>query len=195
MKTILCFLCLCSTVFALQNATIIGPTQIEEGQQPIYTLKLTEEPGSNISVFLSIEHIDTTTGDFEEDELVPAGFVFFAGQTEKTFTLKLKDDSVAELPEEFKIIYTSSGISNSGKGPRIKIGYPIGDSNKDGVFNSSDLILVLAAGQYEDCVTGNSTWETGDWNDDGEFDSSDLIYAFQQGTYEEMYDDWEDLNE
>jgi hypothetical protein len=60
----------------------------------------------------------------------------------------------------------------------------IGDSNHDGVFDSADLVLVFAAGEYEDNIAGNSTWEEGDWNGDGDFNSSDLVDAFAAGTYE-----------
>jgi hypothetical protein len=59
-----------------------------------------------------------------------------------------------------------------------------GDSNLDGQFNSSDLVQVLAAGQYDDQIALNSTWDTGDWNGDLEFDSSDLVYVFGFGGYE-----------
>ena len=38
-----------------------------------------------------------------------------------------------------------------------------GDSNGDGVFDSSDLILVFEAAEYEDDIEGNSTFEEGDW--------------------------------
>ena len=55
-----------------------------------------------------------------------------------------------------------------------------GDSNGDGLFDSSDLISVFEAGGYEDRVPDNSHWEHGDWNGDGEFDTADLVYAFQQ---------------
>jgi hypothetical protein len=42
-----------------------------------------------------------------------------------------------------------------------------GDSNADGLFNSQDLIQVLAAGKYE---TGEKAfWADGDWNQDGLF--------------------------
>jgi hypothetical protein len=60
----------------------------------------------------------------------------------------------------------------------------IGDANDDGVFNSSDLVQVFQAGEYEDGILRNSTYEEGDWNGDGEFDSSDLAMAFQTGLYE-----------
>jgi len=58
-----------------------------------------------------------------------------------------------------------------------------GDSNRDGVFNSSDLIHVFQIGEYEDGILNNSTFEDGDWNGDSDFDSSDIVHAFQAGTY------------
>ena len=60
-----------------------------------------------------------------------------------------------------------------------------GDASLDGEFNSSDLVAVFEAGQYEDNVAGNSTWGTGDWNGDGEFNSTDLVFAFQDGGFEQ----------
>jgi hypothetical protein len=60
-----------------------------------------------------------------------------------------------------------------------------GDSNLDGEFNSSDLVSVFQAGEYEDEIIGNSTWATGDWNGDTEFTTSDLVVAFQDGGYEQ----------
>jgi hypothetical protein len=60
-----------------------------------------------------------------------------------------------------------------------------GDANLDGEFNSSDLVAVFEAGEYEDNLAGNSTWATGDWDGDGDFSSSDLVAAFQDGGYEQ----------
>jgi hypothetical protein len=39
------------------------------------------------------------------------------------------------------------------------------------------------AGEYEDALDDNSTWEEGDWNDDGDFTSTDLVLAFAAGAY------------
>jgi len=61
----------------------------------------------------------------------------------------------------------------------------LGDANLDGLFNSADLVLVFQAGQFEDSVAGNSSWEAGDWNGDAEFNSSDFVVAFQAGGYEQ----------
>jgi hypothetical protein len=61
---------------------------------------------------------------------------------------------------------------------------PPGDANRDGYFNSSDLVQVFQAGKYEDGIADNATWEEGDWNGDSDFDSSDLVMAFQTGLYE-----------
>ncbi len=60
-----------------------------------------------------------------------------------------------------------------------------GDANLDGEFNSSDLVAVFEAGEYEDDLAGNSGWATGDWTGDAEFSSSDLVAAFQGGGYEQ----------
>jgi hypothetical protein len=58
-----------------------------------------------------------------------------------------------------------------------------GDANLDRIFNSTDLVVVFTAGEYEDAVPGNSTWAEGDWNCDGDFNTSDLVAAFQAGNY------------
>jgi hypothetical protein len=58
-----------------------------------------------------------------------------------------------------------------------------GDADLDGEFSSQDLISVLATGQYEDGIAGNSTWSTGDWQVDGEFTSADLVTALAGGGY------------
>ena len=66
----------------------------------------------------------------------------------------------------------------------------LGDSNLDGLFDSSDLVTVFTAGKYEDnnpddpSTITNARWEEGDWNSDREFDSSDLVTAFVDGGYE-----------
>ena len=73
--------------------------------------------------------------------------------------------------------------SRAGGSPAATSRIP-GDSNHDGVFDSSDLVIVFRAAEYEDDVDGNSTFEEGDWNGDGDFNTTDLVYAFQAGTYE-----------
>ncbi|MCA9150462.1 MAG: hypothetical protein KDA92_14225 [Planctomycetales bacterium] len=60
----------------------------------------------------------------------------------------------------------------------------VGDANLDGNFDSSDMVAIFRAGQFEDTMAGNSTWLTGDWNCDGEFTTSDLVSAFRWGNYE-----------
>lgn len=61
--------------------------------------------------------------------------------------------------------------------------FAAGDANRDGVFDSSDLVQIFAAGEYEDDTSLNSTWAEGDWNGDGEFTTADLVLAFVKGTY------------
>lgn len=58
-----------------------------------------------------------------------------------------------------------------------------GDANRDGQFDSSDLLEVFRVGKYE---TGEfAGWIEGDWNDNAVFESGDLIEALQTGTYEQ----------
>ncbi|MEZ6121331.1 MAG: lamin tail domain-containing protein [Pirellulaceae bacterium] len=58
-----------------------------------------------------------------------------------------------------------------------------GDSNHDGIFNSSDIVLVFQYGKYEDNIPNNASFEEGDWNGDGDFTTQDFVFVFQQGTY------------
>ncbi len=60
----------------------------------------------------------------------------------------------------------------------------VGDSNLDGAFSTSDLVLVFQQGLYEDGVPQNAAWTSGDWNGDTECDSTDLVYSFQSGGFE-----------
>ncbi len=89
--------------------------------------------------------------------------------------------------EDFAIWNTSAGYRASrdvGGTPGSDSSEQMpGDSNGDGVFDSSDLVSVFQAGEYEDPIVGNSTFEEGDWNGDGDFNSSDLVFVFQLGSY------------
>ncbi len=58
-----------------------------------------------------------------------------------------------------------------------------GDANRDGVFDSIDLLIALQAGEYEDMTPNNSSFSEGDFNGDGDFDSADLVWAFQYNLY------------
>jgi hypothetical protein len=69
-----------------------------------------------------------------------------------------------------------------GRGPAM-IGDVVGDVNGDGLFNSSDLIALFQAGEYEDGIAHNSTYVEGDWTGDGDFTTADLLLAFQAGSY------------
>jgi hypothetical protein len=60
----------------------------------------------------------------------------------------------------------------------------VGDANGDGRFDSQDLIMVLAAGKYDDRIAGNAAFDEGDWNQDGDFESDDLVFALAAGHYE-----------
>jgi hypothetical protein len=57
-----------------------------------------------------------------------------------------------------------------------------GDADRNGFFNTRDLVQVFQAGRYD--TRQPALWSEGDWTGDGLFDSSDLVRAFQVGGYE-----------
>jgi len=60
----------------------------------------------------------------------------------------------------------------------------LGDVNNDGRFDTDDLLLLLAAGEFNDGIDGNSTFEEGDFNGDGDFDVDDLLVLLQSGNWQ-----------
>ena len=58
-----------------------------------------------------------------------------------------------------------------------------GDANGDGIFDSSDLVILFESGEYEDGIPDNSTFAEGDFNGDGDFTTADFILAFRYGAY------------
>ena len=60
-----------------------------------------------------------------------------------------------------------------------------GDVNGDGVFGTADLTLVFQAGEFEDGVDDNSTFDEGDWDNDGDFTTRDLVLVFQLDLFEQ----------
>ncbi len=98
------------------------------------------------------------------------------GFTVGTFDLKLAG---TEFGVDSELMGAPADFFNG----TIQIALP-GDANLDGIFDSSDMVLVFQSGHYEDNVPGNSDWTTGDWDGDGDFTSLDMVLAFQQGTYE-----------
>ena len=64
------------------------------------------------------------------------------------------------------------------------LGTTAGDANLDGRFDSSDLVLMFSASEYEDGIPLNSTWAEGDWNGDGDATTRDIVVAFMTGAYE-----------
>jgi hypothetical protein len=94
-------------------------------------------------------------------------------------------EAVDFMNPDASILSTSAGWRSSARihGTPGVAGSVPGDSNRDRVFDSRDLVLVFTAAEFEDSVAGNSTWEEGDWTGDGDFTTADLVYAFQNGNY------------
>jgi hypothetical protein len=76
--------------------------------------------------------------------------------------------------------WRASAVAGGTPGKRA---FQPGDSNLDGVFNSSDFVQIFTRGKYESPAAERASWADGDWNGDGKFDTRDLVFAFQHGSY------------
>jgi hypothetical protein len=65
----------------------------------------------------------------------------------------------------------------------VRVSRQVGDVNRDGLFDSQDLIEVFQDALYGKQLERQVTFDEGDWDGDGVFDSSDLVFAFQFGAY------------
>jgi hypothetical protein len=81
---------------------------------------------------------------------------------------------------------TSRGVFYGGQVNEIQLTrYGTGDANRDGVFDSSDLVSVFSGQLYESPDPIEASWLHGDWTGDHQFDTQDLILAMSTGTYEQ----------
>ncbi len=112
-----------------------------------------------------------------EEDIAPDSLVASGGSPYRT-------RPICPYPEQ--AIWDGVGDPNVAASFHCGIPSPLipGDANRDGHFDSADLAQVLQAGEYEDDLEDNSTWEEGDWNGDLDFDTSDLVLALQTGLYE-----------
>ena len=96
------------------------------------------------------------------------------------FSLEIRNEAADLEAWGMKSGWLASGLPDGSPGTNS---LRPGDSNHDGVFNSSDFVLVFQAGEYEDGIAGNSTFEEGDWDGDGDFTTSDFVHVFRLATY------------
>ncbi|MEZ6117493.1 MAG: hypothetical protein R3C28_13105 [Pirellulaceae bacterium] len=106
-------------------------------------------------------------GDFDNDQRLTAvdiGLLSLVEKGQHDLRFDVNGDGAVGAAGSLDLYYfvVSQGLSEYME---------YGDSDLNGWFDSSDLILVFQAGEYEDGVNGNSSWSTGDWDGDGEFDS------------------------
>ncbi|MCA9200119.1 MAG: hypothetical protein KDA87_21420, partial [Planctomycetales bacterium] len=137
---------------------------------------LPEEYDAAVAAFQQRLNSPTLPGDFDQDgqltvmDLDLLTQAVGTGNTSMDFDLN-QDDDVNQADRQIWV-------------EQLKRTY-FGDANLDGEFSSADLVTVFQQGEYEDAVTGNSTWADGDWNGDGEFSSADFVMAFQGNGYEQ----------
>jgi hypothetical protein len=88
-------------------------------------------------------------------------------------------------------------VAENGSECNFDAGYLPGDANCDGKFDSSDIVAIMQAGEFEDNEPiyyqgellfirnlGNSAWHEGDFDNDQDVTSSDLVLAMQENFYD-----------
>ena len=96
-------------------------------------------------------------------------------------SLELADSSASDYSQ--RSAWRASADIGGSPGVSTDLVLIAGDANRDGIFDSTDLVQAFQFGLYE--TTQFATWASGDWDFDGLFDSSDLVLAFQQGNYQD----------
>ena len=123
--------------------------------------------------FSLIETLATLTGDYNQNGLLDTGDLNLQaiGIQGNDPAFDLDNDGDADFNDRLVWVHD---LKNTW----------IGDADLNGEFDSSDLVTVLGAGQYEDGVDDNSGWSEGDWDADGDFTTADLVVALADGGYE-----------
>ena len=133
---------------------------------------------SNAGETLTVSVFETVAQQFAFDDQ------WYAATDGEGASLELINPNNADLSSwSTKEAWRASSSIGGSPGGEGNPGPVPGDSNGDGVFDSGDLVAVFSAGEYEDDIAGNSTFEEGDWNGDGDFDSTDLVFVFTAGNY------------
>ena len=133
---------------------------------------------SNGGETLSVRSLDTIIQEFSYSDN------WHSATDGRGHTLEMIRPASSDL-QAWKSAASWRASADQGGSPGHALPEPIpGDANGDLRFDSSDLVLVFQAGEYEDGVTGNSTFVEGDWNLDGDFDSTDLVFALTMTDFE-----------
>lgn len=123
-----------------------------------------------------IVYYENKNGTLEEERQIDAtGFVEFVAAAD------MDNDNNPDL----LAIIREEGPNNKLVLFRNDFNRVVGDVNCDLEFNTADLALIFFAGEYEDGIPNNSTYDEGDFNGDGDFDSSDFVFALTNGQYKQ----------
>ena len=147
--------------------------------------------GAQNDIIIGNSSVNLLRGGAGNDKLfgLERGDVLYGGAGTDELSGGIGSDFFDDITEEVDTKPPVPGTGSNAEIVDVKTeelnGQPtvIGDSNLDGLFDSSDLVTVFQSAEYEDDIDGNSTWAEGDWNGDGDFTTQDLVFAFQTASY------------
>lgn len=161
----------------------LGMPSNEEEAEGAFHSKLTQDHPSNAPYF-------NVNGD---NRISPMDAVMVSKAMNKpSIPVEMNSIVKSEIHQDVNSICLNVGTTNSSndinQDGRVDqsdlrlylstLSLPIGDVNFDGVFDSSDIVLLFNEGQYEVPYQSTTTYTNGDFNCDGKFDSNDFVYLF-----------------
>ncbi len=127
----------------------------------------------------NLKFVPSPAGDYDTDDLLTIDDVngLMTKIRTRLYTLTWIPDRAFDLNADTRI-----DAADLAQWVHDLRGTFFGDATLDGVFDSTDLVQVFAAGKYE---TGRlAQWHEGDWDADGAFNTADLVAAFRDGGYD-----------
>ena len=93
------------------TVSIAGPDTVTEGANATYTVTLDKAPASDVTLNLTLTHIDTVSGDISS---IPATVTIGAGTTSATFDVGTFDDAISEAGENYSIAISLPAVPGGG---------------------------------------------------------------------------------
>ena len=166
-----------SVLMGKGNGSFEDATRFRTGHRPngVAIADLDLDGDSDIAVNIlnsSVNILANEGGTF----VAPERIVLRSGLTNNLTAADLNQDGIPDLA-----VVANRGVAVLLNATEVEGASQVGDSNRDGVFNQTDIVQILQGAKY---LTGEpAIWEEGDWNGDGFFDQLDIVAALSGGNY------------
>ncbi|WP_138988532.1 Calx-beta domain-containing protein, partial [Neptunomonas concharum] len=122
------------------TVNLTGPTSVPEGDVATYTVTLTEEAVTDMTLNVTLTHIDTVTGDISSyDTTVTVA----AGSSTGTFDVNTQDDFFDEGTEDYNVSISLPAVVGGGF-ENVVVGT---DSQTTGIIDNDTTPIIVTPGE------------------------------------------------